>query len=180
MNTENYTKIFFAIKNNDIESLKEIFSNNKNVDLNERVTDEVLTYSNKLELNFLDNCKNYTPIHLAVKLESSHEIVELLLKNGADVNKVVSEPNSLFLSTYNYTILNSKKELTTMFNKYIEENNGKSSIRTKKRSENTKTFNFKKASKENVQKLNGKVQKFWFLFEFVILIEYNNFKILKV
>ena len=42
----------------------------------------------------------------------------------------------------------------------IEENNGKSSIRTKKRSENTKTFNFKKASKENVQNLNGKVQKF--------------------
>lgn len=98
----------------------------------------------------------YTPLYFATKL-NNQEIIKALLKNGADVNKVVHDKEGLFASSYDYATLNNNMELVNFFNQYVTEKSSQS-IRTKKRSENALSFDFK--SKKKAIPAEGVLQRF--------------------
>jgi hypothetical protein len=99
----NYQKIFSWIQNNKI-NINIVDTDNKNA-LHYIINNDTLTENEKYELiklcikigidiNAYDQ-NNITPLHLACEIQS-YKIVELLLREGADPNKLTSEgKNSL-------------------------------------------------------------------------------------
>lgn len=142
--------IFSAIKNQDLSLLEQALKDD-DVDLNTHFLPSMLTNPS------LDDCLYYTPLYLATKMNNL-AIIELLLNNGADVKTVVNGDDGLFVSSYDYVILNQNEELTQIFNKYAS-TNSLLSTRTKKRSENAPLFNFA-TKKPKSKSARGVLQSF--------------------
>lgn len=157
MTSVTYLNLFNLIQNNDYNGLEELLSKVKNkIDINQNLLPSMIDDKSSSLMDFL----YYTPLYLATKL-GNIDIVGLLLQHGANARTIVSEKNGLFASSYDLTLLNDKPELTEMFNKYVEKYNGVSVIKTKIRSENTTSFNFRRKSTElEFAPAKGKTQKF--------------------
>ena len=137
----NLALLFHFITNDKLDSAKELieeqrgsnFNINDCLDLKEvekyaQYTDEILS------------AVNCTPLYFATKLKKI-PFIQLFLDNGADVKKVISDNDGLFVSAYDYAVLTQNNELTELFNKYCKQGS-MLSTRTKTRSQNAPVFNF--------------------------------------
>lgn len=159
----NLALLFHFITNDKLDSAKELIQEQSNLNINDcldlkevekhtQYTDEILS------------AVNCTPLYFATKLKKI-PFIQLLLDNGADVKKVVSDNDGLFVSAYDYAVLTQNNELTELFNKYCKQGS-MLSTRTKTRSQNAPVFNFannKKSGrgrKPKSQSALGTIQKF--------------------
>ena len=131
------SQIFLSIYQNDILGLEKALNQNK-----QHINDVVGAKAVKKQPD-LAHFWSYSPLFLASKLKNL-PMIELLLKNGADVNQVIVEDKGgLFISPYDFAILNNHTELIELFNRYKKPEAVVCNIRTKKRPQNTQTLDLK-------------------------------------
>lgn len=157
----NLALLFHFITNDKLDSAKKLIQEQSDLDIDNCLDlDEIEKYSQYTDE--ILNAVNCTPLYFATKLKKI-SFVQLFLDNGADVKKVISDNDGLFVSAYDYAVLTQNNELTELFNKYCKQGS-MLSTRTKTRSQNAPVFNFannkKGGRKPKSQSALGTIQKF--------------------
>lgn len=158
--TNKFLNLFGLIKHNQEDAVEQYLDElqRENIDINQNLVPNMLQSIDDEQV--YKDCMYYTPLYLATKI-GNKKIIDRLLKDGANPRALVSEYNGLMASPYDLTILNNQPELTEMFNKYVEKYNSVAVIKTKVRSENTVSFNFRRKGNDlDIAPAQGKIQKF--------------------
>lgn len=154
------TKSIIKTKNNKCLSVCDLIKENKINDLKELIKNKQID-PNQRDLEG-KSC-SFTPLYWSVKL-GSLDAVELLLSSGADPTMVVNDPLECYGTPLDLATILGYDEIEDLIRRHLNKDIESytfsfKAIRTKLRSKNTLSFNFKSKKtieKEEAEKLNKK------------------------